>query len=106
MHAKPFPNRNDIWDDAVLRGRSMTASGPPLAALPSNWHAATAPDGQGYYFNDLTRETSWTEPGPHPAAEPGPDPASPHPIGPTTASPQPIGPAAALQQMERAKQNA
>ena len=58
-----------------------------------------APDGQAYYFNELTRETSWTKPGPQTATEPGPHPASPQPIDPTTASPQPIDPATALQQI-------
>ena len=46
----------------------MAAPASPPAALPPNWHTATAPDGQEYYFNELTRETSWTAPAPQAAA--------------------------------------
>ena len=91
---------------AAERGRlsgsheTTSRSAAMPAALPPNWHTATAPDGQEYYFNALTRETSWTAPAPQAAAEPGPaSPEPPQSIGPTTASPQPISPAAALQQI-------
>ena len=89
--------RNDFAHQAP----GMAAPASPPAALPPNWHTATAPDGQEYYFNELTRETSWTAPAPQAAAEPGPaSPEPPQSIGPTTASPQPISPAAALQRDE------
>merc|ERR1719203_2197610 len=31
--------------------------------LPPDWKEATAEDGKKYYYNELTRETSWTPPG-------------------------------------------
>ena len=53
--------RNDNWDERGV-AVAMTAPGRPPAALPPNWHAANRACGQGYYFNELTPETSWTDP--------------------------------------------
>jgi rRNA processing protein Krr1/Pno1 len=35
---------------------------PPAPAPPSAWKAATSPDGQTYYYNPQTGETSWNKP--------------------------------------------
>jgi WW domain len=34
----------------------------PAAPASSEWKAATAPDGQVYYYNERTGETTWTKP--------------------------------------------
>lgn len=35
---------------------------PPMAPQASKWKSATAPDGQTYYYNEVTGETTWQKP--------------------------------------------
>jgi len=38
------------------------AVAPPVAPQVSEWKTATAPDGQQYYYNERTGETTWQKP--------------------------------------------
>jgi serine/threonine protein phosphatase PrpC len=53
-------------DESVVSPRSATSSAPQLIRggeqLPPGWHAARAPDGRTFYFDVVTRSTSWQRP--------------------------------------------
>ena len=62
------------WIEAALVAHQSTGgenNGPQsdeqpdngMAPLPDGWHMAVAPDGQNYYFNQDTGQTSWNQPG-------------------------------------------
>jgi len=38
------------------------SAAPPPPALPAGWTVASAADGQQYFYNTLTGETSWESP--------------------------------------------
>lgn len=44
------------------KGKGKDAMGPPGPAPSSDWAATTAPDGKTYYYNKVTKETSWDPP--------------------------------------------
>jgi len=47
---------------AQLQGPPQTYGAPPGAPPVSEWKAATAPDGQQYYYNERSGETTWQKP--------------------------------------------
>eukprot|EP00536_Pseudo-nitzschia_multiseries_P002268 jgi/Psemu1/183165/e_gw1.30.42.1 len=49
-------------EQPLLQGHQGAYGVPPVAPVVSEWKSATSPDGQTYYYNERTKETTWQKP--------------------------------------------
>lgn len=59
-----YVEKRDNLNTSGTNAEFPTVSPPtsPGPALPPNWRAAVAPNGQTYYYNELTQDTTWKFP--------------------------------------------
>jgi hypothetical protein len=60
--AQQYSQGGSIQQQQQYQAPQQVYGGAPAALAASEWKAATAPDGQVYYYNERTGETTWTKP--------------------------------------------
>ncbi|KAJ3414588.1 histone methyltransferase set2 [Chytridiales sp. JEL 0842] len=61
-NGSPFARNNSTSSNLSPQSSSMDLSIPATQSLPTHWKSATTEDGKVYYYNSITRQTTWEFP--------------------------------------------
>lgn len=60
--SSPEMNRRSVNADLNIGASNLRQTPPDQNPLPEEWKEVETPDGKRYYYNKITKQTSWTRP--------------------------------------------